>query len=180
MSTTIKTIPIEDRYYTYSFKNYLQSKNILLNLITQMQSNSILDNHQNISKTDWKTSKDVKRYWIDTFMAFFQTEIKTAYEQMGFPSFKIHNFWFQEYNFGSYHNWHTHPECNFSNIYYLELPENCQTTQFKLHDGKEIFADAKEGDLLIFPAHILHRAVKNNSESKRIVIVFNTSIEHCE
>lgn len=37
--------------------------------------------------------------------------------------------------------------------------------------------DIKEGDLIIFPAHILHRSKRNITDKRKTVIAFNLDID---
>ena len=39
--------------------------------------------------------------------------------------------WFQQYNVGGFHDWHVHPRCHFTNVYYLELPDTNLVTEIK-------------------------------------------------
>ena len=84
----------------------------------------------------------------------------------------IHNIWFQQYEQHDKHDWHTHTESQFTNIYYVELPDGEKTELFD-----EVDIDIKEGDILSFPAYIFHRSKPNISNQRKTVISFNSSFE---
>jgi hypothetical protein len=85
---------------------------------------------------------------------------------------KIQNYWFQQYYYNNYHDWHNHPQCHFSSVYYLELPKGTPITEFKV--SQEI--EAKEGDIITFPGYLFHRSPPNGLKKRKTVIVFNSSI----
>ena len=90
----------------------------------------------------------------------------------------IHHAWFQQYWQFDKHDWHTHGQAQFANIYYLELPDkNNKTEFFNVLDQKIIKEiEIEEGDLITFPAYIIHRS-NTNSAKQKTVISFNSSFE---
>ena len=60
----------------------------------------------------------------------------------------IHNTWFQQYLKSDSHDWHTHGETHFSNIYFVELPSKSLATEIFKHKKLKL----KSGDLLTFPS----------------------------
>ena len=83
-------------------------------------------------------------------------------------SFELVNIWFQQYNHNETHGWHTHSE-NYTGVYYLEMPTGPQTQIF---DGEIRNLPVQEGDLVIFPSFLIHRAppVLNNNRKTMISI----------
>ena len=61
---------------------------------------------------------------------------------------------------------------------YLELPNNEDKTDFFSILDKKIITDIdiKEGDLITFPAYILHRS-NTNSMKRKTIISFNSSFD---
>ena len=167
-------------WHVHSLKNHNQQKEELLNSIDDFSKNNfIVDKGQSIFNTDWNIPENVPRKYFELFWTKNHSEIENIYQKL-YENFTIknlyvHNWWFQQYVKGSYHQWHTHDRCNFSNVYYLELPNNESATEFYVN-GKNITIEAKEGDLVVFPAHLPHRSI-NNFPDRKTVIVFNTSIE---
>jgi|TARA_B110000977_G_scaffold22847_1_gene27509 hypothetical protein len=88
--------------------------------------------------------------------------------------YKVHNAWFQQYSESAEHSWHNHSDCQFTNIYYLELPDAGYKTEVVGLDGNLIEYSAKEGDVVTIPSWMIHRSKPNGTEQKT-VIAFNTS-----
>ena len=89
---------------------------------------------------------------------------------------------------------HCHPNCDIAGVLWIKIPENsgdivfhspynyisynemiCYTREFQekgkyFHDYK---FPAREGNLLLFPAHIDHKVGENNSDEDRISVSFN-------
>ena len=95
---------------------------------------------------------------------------------------------------GNFNTEHIHPNCNLSGAYYVKAPENCG--DFKVFTPNSITRDkypvrekptelnrvvaqlkVQEGDMLIFPSHLPHSVLPNESEEDRIVISFNLYID---
>jgi len=86
--------------------------------------------------------------------------------------YKISNMWFHQYNKGSFFDWHTHPQSNYSAVYYVELPSNELVTE--IYGVKHL--TPQEGDLLIFPGFLPHRSPINNTDSRKTIISFNFDV----
>ena len=78
---------------------------------------------------------------------------------------------------GDTHGWHIHGD-HYTGVYYLEYPDDAAKTQIcsplsmKIHD-----VDAREGDIIIFPSHWIHRSGNPNSKSRKTIVSFNFSVE---
>lgn len=167
---------LEDCYYIGKISNHNNIRQALLNKINSAESHSINVDGYTISKTDWEFSHDLNREWAIFFIENCIEDIKTFYKNLGHEYFEIHNIWFQQYYKNSSHTWHNHGECNYSNVYYLELPKKSESTEIvSPFSGATKSVEAKEGEMLIFPAHIYHRAPANLDEKNRTVVVFNSS-----
>ena len=92
---------------------------------------------------------------------------------------------------------HCHPNCDIAGVLWIKIPENsgdivfhspynyisynemiCYTREFQekgkyFHDYK---FPAREGNLLLFPAHIEHKVGENNSDEDRISVSFNLKL----
>ena len=92
---------------------------------------------------------------------------------------------------------HCHPNCDIAGVLWIKIPENsgdivfhspfnfisynemiCYTRKFQergnyFHDYK---FPAREGTLLIFPAHLEHKVIENNSDEDRISVSFNLKL----
>ena len=86
-------------------------------------------------------------------------------------SWRIQNAWFQQYINNNFHKWHNHPDTNFTNVYFVELPFKNLGTEILNHSQ----LDLNEGDLLTFPGHLYHKSPLNYSNKRKTVISFNSN-----
>tara|TARA_R100000963_G_C4574129_1_gene57833 strand:- start:82 stop:594 length:513 start_codon:yes stop_codon:yes gene_type:complete len=149
--------------------NHQTHKNILLNLIDKIPNNP----YANISKTDWNLPKKFERKYLEYFYPniakFFMNDLQ---EYFNAKRWRITNAWFQQYEKNSSHEYHNHPESNFTNVYYVELPDPHFKTVINI-GKKEYEYEIKEGQVITFPAHLLHTSRSNRSKRKT-VISFNS------
>ena len=152
--------------------NHHKHKAILLDLIDKIPNNP----YDEISKTDWNLPKTFERKYRN----YFDSKIGTPYAAEIIKYFKaekymIEKIWFQQYEEKSLHSYHNHPKANFTNVYFLELPDEQFKTSIKIKD-KEYDYEVREGQIITFPAYILHTS-KENGNLRKTVISFNSSIE---
>ena len=166
---------IESEIFILNVPEHNQYKDQLLKLIDEMPNQSF----EGVSKSDWKLPASTERKYLDLF---YSNVIRSALYKLRdyFKSvegekreWNIANGWFQQYNKNSYHQWHIHPQANWSNSYFLELPDSEFKTEIKTKN-KILEYDVKEGQLLCFPADLLHRS-KPNGNKRKTIIAFNSS-----
>ncbi len=166
-------------YLISKFKHHKQTKQCLLDLIddAEFTSPKFLETEVNISKCDWHNANFFKREWVVYIKDFLFEDMLEMYKSLGYDGFSLQEIWFQQYLTGSEHGWHTHSS-NFTNVYYLELPETSSKTQIIVPwDQKTIIEiDVKEGDILSFPSFVIHKGPKNLSEKKKTIISYNTNL----
>ena len=170
----MKSFPIESNYFITKVINFKKHKKNLLNLIDKMPINK----YQFIANTDWNISKQHER----TYQNYFLNNILNPYLNLFIKKLKVskctlHNFWFQQYNKDDFHDWHTHAGANYTNVFYIELPNKNMATEIKTLNNKIIKVDAKEGDILTFPAYLKHRSEPIKNEKRKTIISFNTSVD---
>jgi hypothetical protein len=146
-------------------KNHKKIKNNLLSIIKNSHSNS----YQNISNTDWNLNEE--RKYSKIFLENIKENMNYLANKLSVKNWEIDSLWFQQYLKNDEHDWHTHVKTHFANVYYLELPSKELVTEFI--DGEKI--KAKEGDLVTFPAYILHRSALNKTNKRKTIISFNSS-----
>ena len=139
----------------YSVPNFDQIKLKLITLINQVPKNSLESEGQKISHTDYSFSKQdpfhYRQFFIDNVLKEYSIYFGKKYERY---KIEIDSLWFQVYKKGDYHTWHSHAKTNF---------KNCEDVS------------VKEGDILTFPAHMLHRSPVNNNEKEKIIISWNSN-----
>jgi len=174
----IEKFNINTTLIKYKFSNHLNIKNKLINLINQQKAEKIntkdLYYNDNISLTDWAESSNFTIEWKKYFIVYFNEVLKQITHTLGYDTFEICNLWFQKYNKNGYHNWHIHG-CNYTGVYYLNLPKGSSGT--KLLDDynlKTVFSiEAKEGDMIFFPSHIIHKGDIQLIDQTKIIISYN-------
>ena len=167
----IKTIPTE--FIIYDVPDHNNHKAILLDLINKIPANP----YKEVSKTDWNLPKSFKRKYINYFYSNIAKNMMDQQKKyFKAKSWKIENGWFQQYQEKSSHCYHTHPEVSFTNVYFLELPDK-QFKTFIQSGGKEYNYKAQEGQIITFPAHLLHKS-KENGNLRKTVISFNSNFHY--
>ena len=156
----------------YSIKNFKKYKATLLNQIDKMpEVSSGEDNNVKINKSDWYLNSSYGRTYVKTFFEMVKPFIDFI-SNKNKVKVVITNCWFSQYNNNDYHGWHTHPDCHFSNVFYLELPKNIPHTEIQNLNIKEL--NIKEGDILSFPAYLVHRSPFFKCKKRKTIIAFNT------
>lgn len=154
-------------------KNSFEKNKKILELIDKIPNNPLIENSANvISHTDYNLPKNFKREYLDYFLKIIEPCIKEICIKLNTSKFIISNCWFQQYTKDNVHEWHTHPNTNFTNVYFVELPDKSLATEILGEKNLEI----NEGDLLTFPAFYYHRSPINVFDKRKTIISFNADI----
>jgi hypothetical protein len=130
-----------------------------------------------ISRCDWGLV-NLRREWVHELMPLLEPEVVEIFNNLGYQYCKIYNIWFQQYSKNSFHNWHVHTECQWTSVYYLDLPDATPRTELIDPITKKIVTlDIKEGDIVCFPSFVIHRAPINQSEKTKTIISFNSGTD---
>lgn len=149
-------------------------KNLILSDISAKETFSFETKGQKISNTDWFTKDYQNRGYIGTITELLERHSEAFLRTLGGydNASQIDSIWFQQYEQGDFHEYHTHANVPFSSVYYVSLPEGCPSTTF-LFDGKEYSIEVKEGDIITFPGYIQHCSKPNSSNQVKTIISFN-------
>ena len=154
-----------------TIKEHKKIKQNLLDLIKKSKSEKFtMSVYEQITKTDFNNS-NVNEEYKDVVIKYIEPYTRVP----NFCTQQIHDMWFQQYEKNDNHGWHIHPGCHFSHIYLLELPSKKYLPEFYV--DKLVKINAKEGDLISFPATIIHRSPKITGNKRKTVIVYNTSFD---
>lgn len=136
--------------------------------------------------------KDInKSIFIDPCFEMFENYHKRKPINWGI---RMSSFWLNENHKADYNLMHNHRPNHFSGIWYLKAPENCGRLGFQNGDMAMMnddnfdyfddphffcryFLEVKEGDLIIFPAHMLHYVEPSRTDEDRVSLAFNIIIE---
>jgi hypothetical protein len=175
MQTNFLPMPV----FITKFEKHQEIKDKVLSEINSTQKNSLTNNCERISNTDWNLK--LKSPYIDTISPLIFETIDNLKNNLKLTNLHtsynlaLINCWFQQYENGDYHRWHAHIDSFYSSVYYVELPEDGAKTTFLILD-KEYEFDVKEGDILSFPGTIFHCSKPNISQKRKTIISFNISI----
>ena len=174
----MKKHKLECFYTIKKFRYHTELKSALLNLLDTAKYENTVNSQVEVSitKTDWFDCTNFERPWFKFIKESLTTEVLSVYKDIGYGGLRLNEIWFQQYLQQSEHGWHVH-SANFTNVYYVELPEGTSKTQLiEPYSGKLIELDVEEGDIVSFPSMVLHRGPPNNSNSRKTIISFNTDV----
>lgn len=178
-------IELDCYYLKTRFKHHYTYKDYLLSEFEKYQTPSDINtfsvNYQDnnyynkINKVDYHNGRDFNRPWVKRIHQAFQIELYTLHSQLGFDGHDLKDFWFQQYVENDKHDWHTHGE-NYTGVYYVEMPDGAPGTELYSR-GKILCPKVEEGDIVIFPSIIPHRAPLIKSNLRKTIISFNIQLE---
>jgi|TARA_A100000172_G_scaffold28368_1_gene16781 hypothetical protein len=162
-------------HHVHEVLNFMEHKKKLIDLIYKIPINPLSLEGDKIFHQDYNLPKSMTREYV----RYFENNICNEYakEFCNFLSCKrieITNMWFQVYKKGNYHNLHSHPGTNFTNVFYLNLPNKEVKTKIFINNNEQFNIDVKEGDILTFPGYYAHSSPINTFDEDKIIIAFNT------
>ena len=159
----------------YIFKskveNHQEIKEKLLQQINLIPQNPIIEDGDNIFHTDWNLPSAMHREYQNLFLETIKSHMINMCDELGLIYYRINQFWFQRYNQGGGHAMHTHPNCHFANVYFVECPKG-YSTKFKSFE-----MECEEGDILSFPAFLPHMSPTIENNDMKTVIAFNSNFD---
>ena len=169
-----------DFYHIFNVKDHLKYRERILNRIIDVGSRHLITvpNKIPISRSDWSNQGATAWYSFGLSKRDrekYEKSIRGKYRQQGKPV-QV-NSWFNQYDerSGSEHPMHDHPNVDLTNIYFVELEDVSLGTILKNpRTDKDMNIKVKEGQILTFPATIMHRSPPNLTDSRKTVISFNT------
>jgi|TARA_R100001460_G_C3527356_1_gene173174 hypothetical protein len=131
-----------------------------------------------IHRLDWNNSTNFSRKWVKFLQPYLHKHLKNFANVLGYQDIRFINLWFQQYNQKGKHGWHIHGD-NYTGVYYVKLSNKSAKTELinPFSQNEKIIIDAKEGDIVIFPSYIIHRAPTQKEKINKIIISFNINFE---
>lgn len=169
---------LESFYTIGKLPKHLELKQQVLNTIDDAHTDSLLvvDSYyaDSVNKLDWSKAQDFSRPWVELLKPHIDSYLNKLAIALGYQSSIVEEFWFQQYIKGDAHGWHTHGS-NFTGVYYLELDETSPKTEIiePSKQNKKIVMDVHEGDILMFPSYVIHRAPIMNDNNRKTIVSFN-------
>ena len=186
--------------FQYKLENFDNINNELSNYIYKLKE----DNHvsQKLSNINgWQSHFFLLSDQMSAGYKFFlqvQPYIHDVFKSYGWvyspKKIKCSGMWAIINKKGNFNTEHIHPNSNLSAAYYVKAPKNCG--DFKVFTPNAINRDkyppretptelnrvvaqleVHEGDLLIFPSHLPHSVLPNETDEDRMVVSFNLHID---
>jgi hypothetical protein len=172
--------PLVMQYFIRKMPYHHENKQIILDMIANVEIvdgtyTALGDRYQRITKYDYLTVDTVtNRPWVDFVSPKIYNILNTMPASLNWGVPSISGMWFQQYHQADHHQWHPHCGCNWAGIYFLEAPhESCITEFLEPFTNYQFRFDAQEGDIVIFPAQLMHRSPEFFSVGRKTVIAFN-------
>ena len=141
--------------------------------------------HENDNLLFSTLNEEIESYFSDS--SIFRENLKISYTGM----------WLNINKSGDYNSWHCHPNCDFSGVFWIEVPadggninfasphefvehksfkiyNSRVTDQFNYSEGYRVNPSA--GTIIIFPSHLYHEVLPNQTRNDRISASFNLNI----
>ena len=174
----VRKFALESFYTIGKLPNHNELKQQVLDSIDNSYTDKLLMKDEyysdSVSKLDWSKSQDFSRPWTQLLKPHIQDYLNKLAVALGYQSADIEQFWFQQYVNGDSHGWHTHGS-NFTGVYYLELDKDSPRTEIiePSRQNKKFIMDVNEGDILMFPSYVIHRAPMVNNDIRKTIVSFN-------
>ena len=176
----MKKIKVSDFICHLKMVDHHVIKDRILSEISKTFGDTIPQNNSyycdSVSKLDWSCANDWNREWVKILLPNFYLTAKKFLKECAYKELQLVKMWYQQYQKGDQHGWHIHGD-HYTGVYYLEYPKSAAKTQicspYNLRSKK--IEGVEEGDMIIFPAHWIHRGLKNGKDRKTIVS-YNFSI----
>lgn len=176
----MKTIDITAPVFLQRAKYHEQIQQQMLEIVNAGKVRGSRGEGESVENTDYYLADKFKEpkgkaYW-GLFFPSVQFHYSSILELTGHKDWWVNNYWFQTYGHNDFHAAHVHPDCMYSNVYYLALPDGASRTTFKYFNA-EFDIEVQEGDILTFPGFIQHGSKPNKSNNLKTVVAFNSSME---
>ena len=172
--------PLVMQYFVRKMPYHAENKQIILDMIAGVERVDTTvskpdDRYQRITKYDYLMVDTVtNRPWVDFVTPKIWNVLNTMPAELGWELPDIRAIWFQQYHQSDHHQWHPHCGVNWAGIYFLEAPDQSCITEFVEPFTQNISRfSAQEGDIVLFPAQLLHRSTEFFSAGRKTVIAFN-------
>lgn len=183
--TKIYKNQLDSFFLTFQFPKHLEMKETILTLMAaateqSTETVSITDDYytDKVTNLDWSLAADFSRPWVQYFKPNLDVLLNDVVNSCGYKQCIIKDIWFQQYQISDTHGWHIHGH-NFTGVYYLDLPTDAPKTQIVNPFNQEqiLIPEVVEGDILIFPSYVIHRAPKIKENINKTIISFNCVVE---
>lgn len=169
MNTSLVNQPrLPDHIHVFDVEGHEQYKPLLLKSIKEMIEENNIEPNEKGYVYDYPLS--IPRKYNKLFQQLIYPYVMEVAEIYGLKPEKTEpKPWFQQYTQNTDFGWHHH-NGHFAIVYYLELSEMNEATEFLNHD-----IHLKEGQIIFFPTFLLHRSPIIKSNTRKTIIATNIS-----
>ena len=170
---------MKSQVWLHKLNNHFKIKNKLLDSIKNSEKSTFNNGIDLITYTDYFNETPLKS---KPYFPIFHLNANDYYDilvkKYCTKEFEITKGWFQQYFKQDTHEWHYHGGTNLSFVYFLELENNKESTEFYDLENKKVFQlDVKEGDILTFPAYMPHRSPIIKTTNRKTIISCNICLK---
>lgn len=161
---------LPDHVHIYKVADHDYYKPLLLESLEQMITKNNIQPNEKGYYYDFNLPNAPRTYkkLMDNILYPYAADLGEEYG-LKFAGFN-HSYWFQQYMQGSDFGWHQH-DGHWAVVYYLELPEISEGTEFLNYDIL-----VEEGDIIFFPTFLVHRSPSITSNQRKTIIATNISL----
>ena len=177
----MKKIRVDDCICKAQMSDHHVLKNMILksidhnNHLEEIRSKEGFDNIK-VTRADYSAMESMDRPWVQKFLPNFKITMRTMLSSLGYTGYLPTALWYHQYSEGDKYGWHIHDN-QYGGIYYLEMGRSSARTEFLYpFNRKKVKINVKEGDMIIFPGHLMHRGLLNGKDRKT-VISFNFNLD---
>ena len=171
----------------YSVQNWKEKKKKLLDMLDADWEMSVRPQDQEVKdcQTDYFSTNGRATYF-DIWYYILKEDLDDALSQTNLPLAppEMWQLWSQKYTRGQYHGVHNHGFSNLSCVLYVEFdPQVHEPTAFYQPFPDPFFGEiskiqpqVQEGDIILFPAVLLHESPVSRSDKTRTIMSFNIPV----
>ena len=151
-------------------------KDELLRLINDAEPD---EDRGEITAVDWFQSRHFDRPWVEFILEDFKNQLIKMVSTLGCERIALYEIWYQQYANKSTHDWHVHG-FNYTGVYYVDMSDGCASTRLSNETNPYVHSDpsVQEGDVIIFPSTLKHRALVQNVDYTKTIISFNFDFDY--
>ncbi|KZM44142.1 hypothetical protein OA92_05420 [Marinomonas sp. SBI22] len=189
---------LKDELVDFIYQCKDQQKEKIDSLVAPIAKHKLFESPLNFLEADTPEVMELKRIFEELLAEVAFEVNKEAWPEEVEVEANIIESWYHVTQNGGYHDAHSHPNCSWCGIYYLDPGESTlgeRNGVNRFYDPRvnaEHYSDAgtaylsgqgvwdfepKEGQIIFFPSYLKHAALTYFGQKDRIVIAFNAVID---
>ena len=172
---------MEVKLYKHKIPNWEDHRDILIGMIPKVDKHKDDDHETDFfmkHEQGWHHTDYLEESQIE-YREYSHNLIKPLVKE-SLGNFDFSKTWYSRQRKGDGHPEHNHGIIGFASVMYVKFnPEVHKSTEYRFPrtDYYNSFP-TEEGDLVLFPSMLMHRAPINESDEERIIIAFNIVVDN--